>query len=140
MNTEFNWWLLIVGLVIGGGTVWLVLAITRRDEADVTELERESEARWIGEAMRNAGRTIDDADALDVLRLHEAYLSAPPPDDIDEGLEREPAEPALPGWRSATAHREDTVGAGGRASADGRGPMAHRIGPAEPVEGRSQDR
>ena len=84
VNTEFNWWLLIVGLVIGAGVVWLVLADARRREVDIAEREREGEARWIGEAMRDAGRTITDADALDVLRLHEAYLTAPPPDELDE--------------------------------------------------------
>jgi hypothetical protein len=50
--------------------------------ADVGEAERESEARWIGEAMRDAGRRADDRDVLDILRLHEAYLAASPPDDV----------------------------------------------------------
>jgi hypothetical protein len=89
VNTEFNWWLLIVGLVVGAGLVWLVLLDGRRREVDITERERESEARWIGESMRAAGRRIEDADALDVLRLHEAYLAASPPDNLDEADERE---------------------------------------------------
>src|SRR5215207_7521969 len=84
VNAEFNWWLLIVGLVVGAGLVWLVLADSRRREFDVTERERESEAQWIAEAMERAGRPIDDADVLDMLRLHGAYLAAPPPDHVDE--------------------------------------------------------
>ena len=40
MNAEFNWWLLIVGLVIGAGLVWLVVADSRRREADLSERER----------------------------------------------------------------------------------------------------
>ena len=106
MNTEFNWWLLIVGLVIGAGLVWLVLADTRRREIDLADREREGEARWIGDAMRGAGRRISDADALDVLRLHEAYLAAPPPDEV-----------------------EDDDG-----GAEVRTPMAHPMAAAEPAE------
>ena len=117
MNTEFNWWLLIVGLVIGAGLVWLVLADTRRRETDVADGEREGEARWIGDAMRGAGRRISDAEALDVLRLHEAYLAAPPPDEPDA------AEGGVEPWA---------------APAEARTPMAHPIGtpahePAEPA-------
>ncbi len=91
VNTEFNWWLLIVGLVVGAGVVWLVLADARRREVDIAEREREGEARWIGEAMRDAGRTVSDADALDILRLHEAYLAAPPPDEVEPLDEAQPA-------------------------------------------------
>ena len=35
VNAEFNWWLLIVGLVVGAGLVWLVVLDSRRREADV---------------------------------------------------------------------------------------------------------
>lgn len=84
VNAEFNYWLLIVGLVVGAGLVWLVLSDTRRRDADLGELEREGEAQWIAGAMLDAGRDVDEADVLDVLRLHAAYLAAPPP---DEGLD-----------------------------------------------------
>jgi len=128
VNTEFNWWLLIVGLVIGAGLVWLVLADTRRREIDVADRERESEARWIGEAMRDAGRRIADADALDVLRLHEAYLAAPPPDAIEDEEEPDP-EPVAPA--RVRTRPEPT---------DARPPMAHPIGTAEAAEtGRRGD-
>ncbi|HET7473544.1 MAG TPA: hypothetical protein VFJ71_10495 [Candidatus Limnocylindrales bacterium] len=135
MNTEFNWWLLIVGLTVGAGLVWLILSITRRDEADVTDRERESEARWIGDAMRKAGRTIDDVDALDILRLHEAYLAAPPPDDVDAELEPV-SEPSAPGVRTFSAPDRS----GRSAAADAHPPMAHRIGAPEPVEPGRGDR
>jgi hypothetical protein len=84
VNAEFNWWLLIVGLVVGAGLVWLVMADSRRREVDVNEAERDGEAQWIAEAMIEAGRQIDDADVLDVLRLHAAYLAASPPDELYE--------------------------------------------------------
>ena len=81
MNAEFNWWLLIVGLVIGAGVVWLILADSARREVDVEERERAGEARWIAEELRHAGRTITDQTVADVLDLHAAYLGAPPPDE-----------------------------------------------------------
>ena len=84
MNGDFNWWLLIVGLVIGAGLVWLVLADSSRRDADVTERERAGEARWIGHELRRAGRNVSDDAVLDVLELHAAYLAAPPPDGRGE--------------------------------------------------------
>jgi hypothetical protein len=128
VNGEFNWWLLILGLVIGAGLVWLVLADTRRRDADVEERERQSEARWIGEAMRDAGRRISDADALDVLRLHDAYLAAPPPDEIvDESIEPDPL-PAPTRHVAGSAAVRNGV-------ADARPPMAHPAGATERLEG-----
>jgi hypothetical protein len=81
VNAEFNWWLLIVGLVVGAGLVWLVLADSARKDADVNQRERAGEARWIGQELRRAGRPVSDDQVLDVLELHEAYLAAPPPDE-----------------------------------------------------------
>ena len=79
--SEFNWWLLIVGLVVGAGLVWLVLADSGRREADVEARELPAEAAWIAEAMADQGRPIDQSDAEEILRLHRAYLAGPPPDD-----------------------------------------------------------
>jgi hypothetical protein len=87
VNAEFNWWLLIVGLVIGAGLVWLILADSSRREADVSEQERAAEARWIAAELRRAGRGVDDDEVADILDLHAAYLTAPPPDDPDESAE-----------------------------------------------------
>ncbi len=36
MNAEFQWWLLILGIVIGGALVYLVMADLRTDEDDGT--------------------------------------------------------------------------------------------------------
>jgi hypothetical protein len=79
--SEFNWWLLIVGLVVGAGLVWLVLADSGRREADVEAHELPAEAAWIADAMADQGRPIDQSDAEEVLRLHRTYLAGPPPDD-----------------------------------------------------------
>jgi len=81
VNAEFNWWLLIVGLVIGAGLVWLILADSSRREVDITTRERAGEARWIGTELRRVGRRISDEEVEDVLELHASYLGAPPPDD-----------------------------------------------------------
>ena len=75
MNVQFDWWLILVGLVVGAGLTWLVLAEVRRRDDDVSGTEREAEARWIVASL--AGRGMEaDTDAVDeVLRLHRAYLA-----------------------------------------------------------------
>jgi hypothetical protein len=84
VNAEFNWWLLIVGLVIGGGLAWLVLSDTSRREIDIEEREMAAEARWIAETLADSGQAIDDDRVLEILRLHRGYRAAPPPDIGDE--------------------------------------------------------
>ena len=80
MNSEFNWWLLIVGLVAGAALVWLVLADSARRDADIEDEEIPMEAAWIAAILREDGEEIDPQTADRILRLHRAYLSAPPPD------------------------------------------------------------
>jgi hypothetical protein len=99
MNAEFNWWLLIVGLGIGAGLVWLVLADVRRREDEVGKAERQFEASWIAETLRGWGRKIDPEMAEQVLELHQLYLSSLPPDEaplegVDEVGEPVPSEAA----------------------------------------------
>ena len=86
MNAEFNWWLLIVGLVAGAGLVWLVLADSNRRESEIADEEVPTEAAWIAESLNDRGEWVDPATVEQVLRLHRTYLTAPPPDDA----EREP--------------------------------------------------
>ena len=81
MNAEFNWWLLIVGLVIGAALTWLVMSDSARREVDVAEGEQRSEARWISTVLTSAGRPIASDRVEEILRLHREYLAAPPPDD-----------------------------------------------------------
>ena len=92
--SEFSWWLLIVGLVVGAGLVWLVLADSSRREADIEARELPAEAAWIAEAMADQGRPIDQSDAEEVLRLHRAYLAGPPPDEPKEGDEADERDEA----------------------------------------------
>ncbi|MBF6605783.1 MAG: hypothetical protein IVW53_09415 [Chloroflexi bacterium] len=81
MNVQVDWWLLLVGLAIGAGLAWLVLAEMRRHEDDVTEGERQAEARWIVDALAASGTESDVADILEVLRLHRTFLASVPPAD-----------------------------------------------------------
>lgn len=82
MNTEFNVWLLIVGLVIGAGLVWLVIVDSRRRESEVDAVERPREAAWLSAVMAEDGYEVSADAAERLLILHRAYLDAPPPDEV----------------------------------------------------------
>lgn len=76
MNAEFNWWLLIVGLVAGAGLVWLVLSDWSRTDEDLAAQDREAEATEIADAMWNRGEDVDVESVAEVLRLHRAWLKS----------------------------------------------------------------
>jgi hypothetical protein len=115
VNAEFNWWLLIVGLVLGAAFTWLVMAESTRRDADLTEKEQRGEAHWIASVLTSTGRPTDRADVDEILELHRQYLAAPPPDDpgpddvVAEGDAEAPAaepvrevrDPAPPPTRAA---------------------------------------
>jgi hypothetical protein len=81
VNAEFNWWLLIVGLVLGAALTWLVMAESTRRDADLTEAEQRAEALWIASVLSSSGRDTDGPRVEEILQLHREYLAAPPPDD-----------------------------------------------------------
>lgn len=81
MNDGFNWWLLIVGLVVGGGLVWFVLLDARRRETDIDEVERPREAAWLSAVLAEEGYDVPPDVAARLLELHRRYLEAPAPDD-----------------------------------------------------------
>lgn len=74
MNAEFNWWLLIVGVVGGAGLLWLVLGDWSRREEEIDAEERSRESTWIAEVMGSEGQALDPATAEEILRLHRTYL------------------------------------------------------------------
>ena len=82
MNAEFNVWLLIVGLVVGAGLVWLVIMDTRRREIEIDSVERPREAAWLSAVMIEDGFDVSPDAAERMLELHRAYLEAPPPDPV----------------------------------------------------------
>jgi hypothetical protein len=77
---EFQWWLLLVGLVAGGGLVAVVTMDGRRREEDLARLERRAEAAWISERL--ATGDLDPETVESVLELHREYLGLPPPDAL----------------------------------------------------------
>ncbi|MEZ0239531.1 MAG: hypothetical protein ACAH65_01920 [Chloroflexota bacterium] len=94
MNAEFNWWLLIVGLVVGAGLVWLVVLESRRREADVDASERTREAAWLAVTLGDEGYEVSPEAADRLLELHRRYLEAPPPDPVP-AADPDVAEPAV---------------------------------------------
>jgi hypothetical protein len=80
VNAEFNVWLLIVGLVVGAGLVWVVMMDGRRREADIDAIELPREAAWLSELLAEDGYDVSPEAAEEALLLHRAYLGAPPPE------------------------------------------------------------
>lgn len=117
MSAEFNWWLLIVGIVAGGALTWLVLADSSRRDQDIADDELTAEAAWIA---RSAGQPVIDAETAErVLRAHRRYLGFPPPDTfvdpdtlvaIDEAYPLPPPPPPM-----VTAETPGTTGSPDRA-------------------------
>lgn len=118
MNAEFNVWLLIVGLVVGAGLVWLVIMDSRRRDAEIDSRERPREAAWLSAVMTEDGFDVSPDAAERMLELHRAYLEAPPPDPVPpvaaadadrggDGVEAaEPAGRAEPVERAELADRD----------------------------------
>ena len=94
--SEFNWWLLIVGLVVGAGLVWLILADSHRRESEISQVELPAEAAWIAATMNEAGEPMDAQTAERVLVLHRAYLASLPPDELTLEADDVPVEESDP--------------------------------------------
>jgi hypothetical protein len=82
LMAEFQWWLLLVGLVAGGGLVAVVSMDSRRREQDIGELEQRAEATWIADQLSMRDRPVDPGTVENVLQVHREYLSLQPPDRL----------------------------------------------------------
>ncbi len=74
MNDGYAWWLVLVGLAVGLGVMWLALVRLPRDEDDIDPEERDHEAGWIGATIESRGGICPQPLALEVLELHHEYL------------------------------------------------------------------
>ena len=74
--------MLVVGLVVGAGLVWFVLADQRRREVDIDAEERAREALWLSASLADEGRKVTTETVERLLALHRTYLEAPPPDNV----------------------------------------------------------
>jgi hypothetical protein len=109
VNAEFNVWLLIVGLVVGAGLVWLVVMDSRRRESEIDAVELPREAAWLSAVMTEDGEHVSPETAERLLLLHRAYLDAPPPDPVDsvEVLDAEAPADGLDGIPSGRVERSE---------------------------------
>ena len=74
MNDGYAWWLVLVGLAVGLGVMWLALVQLPRDDDDIDLDERDHEAAWIGATIESRGGICPQPLALEVLELHHEYL------------------------------------------------------------------
>ncbi len=84
---EFQWWLLLVGLVAGGGIVAVVYLDGSRREQDLESRELPAEAAWIAGRLTAMGRSVDESAIEQVLLEHRAYRAELPPDLLVPGDE-----------------------------------------------------
>lgn len=108
MNAEFNWWLLIVGLVLGAGLVWFVVTDARRREGDIELDERPREALWLASVLEREGHAVEPWVIERMLALHGVYLDAPPPDDPPELAQDPPTRTGSGPLMAPSASTSDT--------------------------------
>ena len=111
---EFQWWLLLVGLVAGGGLVAIVSMDSRRREDDLAEAEQRAEATWIADRLYAQDPSLDPDTVEAVLRVHREYLSLPAPDRLNidgqpHTLDGRPISEAAPGWDASDGDPDEVA-------------------------------
>jgi hypothetical protein len=79
---EFQWWLLLVGLVAGAALLAVVSGDFPREVADLDAAERQAMAGWIAERIGPDGVSLDPDLVAAVLTAEQEYLRLPPPDEV----------------------------------------------------------
>lgn len=133
-------WLLLVGLAIGAAGTGVMLVRLPREDDDIGQAERRSEAAWIAGTIARHGGVAPASLVEEVLDLHSAYLANPrapvptgasaPPVPPMPPLGRPPAAPP-PGYGSAPGH--GTPPGYGAPPAPGGPPGAPPAPPAPPA-------
>ena len=75
MNDGFAWWLIVLGIAIGVGLVWLFAVRLPRTESDVGPSEVPMEAEWISRNIESYGGMAPQPLVEEVLELHRQYLA-----------------------------------------------------------------
>lgn len=110
MNDEFQWWLLLVGLVIGALLVFLVMVDFSRSADEQAEAEVVREADWISGVLQPTDGYIDPVLIGEILRLNREWLAgAPTSDDAALSVPTPPdPEPPATGSGAWPAHVRST--------------------------------
>ena len=75
MNDGFAWWLIVLGIAIGVGLVWVFAVRLPRTESDVGPSEVPIEADWISRNIESYGGLAPQPLVEEVLELHRQYLA-----------------------------------------------------------------
>jgi hypothetical protein len=75
MNDGFSWWLVVLGIAIGIGLVWLFTVRLPVSESDIDAEETVEEAGWISETIESWGGVAPAPLVQEVLELHRRYLN-----------------------------------------------------------------
>jgi hypothetical protein len=113
MNDEWQWWALILGILLGVGGYWLLRERLPRREEDIDPVERSAEADWISRSVERMGGQAPPEVVTIILDLHREYLAERAPievtgADLRESFEPEPepaAELTTPTPRSTSPSR-----------------------------------
>jgi hypothetical protein len=121
MNEEWQWWALILGILLGVGGYWLLRERLPRREEDIDPVERSAEADWISRSVERMGGQAPPEVVSIILDLHREYLA-----------ERAPIEPSgADHWESFDPGPEPTAD-GTTPSPRSASPSRSREIPADP--------